>query len=168
MKRTISTIGYEGSTIESFVNALKHASIDVLIDVRDLPLSRKRGFSKNALAQILTVADIEYVHLKGLGDPKDGREAARAGKYDLFQKIFDRHMQTDIALRDLEIAAKLVRDRRTCLMCFECNHGHCHRSIVADQLAQMTRLTVTPLVVKSSRSGVLAPASFAQPVHVGI
>jgi uncharacterized protein (DUF488 family) len=164
MKRTISTIGYEGSTIESFVAALRHA----LIDVRDLPLSRKKGFSKNSLAQILADADIEYVHLKGLGDPKDGRLAARAGKYDLFQKIFGRHMQTDIALRDLEIAADLVKERRACLMRFECNHGHCHRSIVAERLAQMTQLSVTPLAVQNSRGAVLAPDSFAQPVHVGI
>jgi uncharacterized protein (DUF488 family) len=168
MKRTISTIGYEGSTIEGFVAALRRASIDVLIDVRDLPLSRKKGFSKNSLAQILADADIEYVHLKGLGDPKDGRLAARAGKYDLFQKIFGRHMQTDIALRDLEIAADLVRERRACLMCFECDHGHCHRSIVADLLAQMTQLTVTPLAVQNSRGAVPAPDSFTQPVHVGI
>jgi uncharacterized protein (DUF488 family) len=87
---------------------LRHASIDVLIDVRDVPLSRKKGFSKNGLAQILADADIEYVHLKGLGDPKDGRDAARAGEYDLFQKIFSRHMRTKIALRDLNIAAEIA------------------------------------------------------------
>jgi Protein of unknown function, DUF488 len=145
MKRTISTIGYEGSTIESFVAALKHASIDVLIDVRDLPLSRKKGFSKNALALRLADADIEYVHLKGLGDPKEGRQAARGGKYDLFRNIFGRHMQTDVALRDLAIAANLVKSRRACLMCFECDHGHCHRSIIADRLTHMTQLAVTPL-----------------------
>jgi uncharacterized protein (DUF488 family) len=168
MKRTISTIGYEGSTIQSFVAALRHASIEVLIDVRDLPLSRKKGFSKNSLAQILAESDIEYIHLKGLGDPKDGRLAARAGKFDLFQKIFGRHMQTDIALRDLEIAADLVKDRRACLMCFECHHGNCHRSIVAERLAQMTQLTVTPLAVQNAGGAVLAPDSFTQPVHVGI
>lgn len=156
MNRTIATIGYEGSTIERFVAALKHASIDVLIDVRDVPLSRKKGFSKNGLAQILTSAGIEYVHLKGLGDPKDGRDAARAGEYDLFEKIFGRHMQTKSALRDLDIAADIVRARHACLMCFECHHGKCHRSIVADRLAQMTHLTVTPLTVQDGREGKFA------------
>ena len=77
-------------------------------------------------------------------------------------------MQTDIALRDLEIAAYLVRDRRACLMCFECNHGHCHRSIVADRLARMTQLTVTPLTVENARDAVSAPASFTQLAYVGI
>lgn len=111
MKRTIRTIGYEGSTIEHFIAALRHAEIDVLIDVRELPLSRKKGFSKNQLAEILAKADIEYVHLRGLGDPKDGRNAARAGNYGLFQTIFDRHMKTKVALRDLDIAAELVKAR---------------------------------------------------------
>jgi uncharacterized protein (DUF488 family) len=147
MKHTISTIGYEGSTIDAFVSALQRASIDVLIDVRDLPLSRKRGFSKNRLAKTLATFGIEYVHLRGLGDPKAGRQAARAGKYGLFQTIFDRHMETEAAVRDVNIAAELVSASRACLMCFECNHTKCHRSIVADRLAQITRLTVTPLIV---------------------
>lgn len=168
MKRTISTIGYEGSTIDIFVTALKSASIDVLIDVRDLPLSRKKGFSKNSLAQRLAGAGIEYIHLKGLGDPKDGRQAARAGKYDQFRKIFGRHMQTEAALRDLEIAAGLVRKRRACLMCFECSHGHCHRSIVANRLAEMTLLAVTPLAVHDSRRAVSASDAFLQGAYVGI
>jgi uncharacterized protein (DUF488 family) len=153
MNRTIATIGYEGSTIERFVAALKCASIDVLIDVRDVPLSRKKGFSKNGLAEILADADIEYVHLKGLGDPKDGRTAARAGQFDLFQTIFGRHMKTETAIRDLGIAASIVRARRACLMCFECHHEKCHRSIVAARLARMTQLTVTPLSVQHSHMG---------------
>lgn len=153
---TIATVGYEGSTIERFVAALQHASIDVLIDVRDLPLSRKKGFSKNRLAEILAAAGIEYVHLRGLGDPKDGRNAARAGNYRLFEKIFARHMQSDAARRDLDRAAELVSTRRACLMCFECNHAQCHRSIVADRLSQITELTVTPLTVHDTHPGRVA------------
>ena len=149
MKKTISTIGYEGATIEAFVAMLQDASIDVLIDVRDLPLSRKKGFSKNQLAQNLEAAGIDYIHLKGLGDPKEGRNAARAGNYELFRKIFGRHMETEIALRDIDIAAKLVKARRGCLMCFECHHEKCHRSIVAERLARMTRLPVVPLTIRN-------------------
>jgi uncharacterized protein (DUF488 family) len=154
MKNTIATIGYEGATIDDFVVTLQRASIDVLIDVRDLPLSRKKGFSKNQLAETLTANGIEYVHLRGLGDPKPGREAARAGNYALFQKIFGQHMKSDDALRDVGIAADIVRTRRACLMCFECSHERCHRSIVAETLAQTTQLTITPLSVhdvKASR-----------------
>jgi uncharacterized protein (DUF488 family) len=156
MKQTISTIGYEGTTIGAFVAALRGASIDVLIDVRDLPLSRKKGFSKNQLAQILAKSNIEYVHLKGLGDPKDGRNAARAGDYELFRKIFGQHMETEIALRDIDTAATLVKNRRSCLMCFECLHHNCHRSIVAESLSRITKLAITPLTVPPSHANATA------------
>lgn len=168
MTRTIATIGYEGSTIERFVDALSHAAIDILIDVRDLPLSRKKGFSKNQLAQILAASGIEYVHLRGLGDPKDGRNAARAGNYALFQTIFGRHMKTEPALHDIHIAAELVRTRRACLMCFECNHEKCHRSIVADRLATITQLSVTPLTVQDGPVGRAPPKPIALASYVGI
>jgi len=156
MKHAISTIGYEGSAVAEFVAALLRASIEVLIDVRDLPLSRKKGFSKNQLAKTLAAAGIDYVHLRGLGNPKAGREAARSGNYGLFQKIFDRHGKTEAALRDMDTAAELVRGRRACLMCFESNHAECHRSIVAARLAQMTKLTVTPLAVHDRGIGRVA------------
>lgn len=149
-KKMISTIGYEGSTIDNFVMTLKRDSISLLIDVRDLPLSRKKGFSKNHLAEILKQHGIQYVHLRGLGDPKEGRMAARAGDYKLFEKIFGRHMKTKTALKDLETAADLVRSHHACLMCFECEHEKCHRSIVADGLAEITGLTVKPLKVQDN------------------
>lgn len=151
MKHSISTIGYEGATVAGFVATLKHASINLLIDVRDLPLSRKRGFSKNQLAEILMSSGIEYVHLKGLGDPREGRMAARAGDYGLFKKIFGKHLGTDLALKHMDVAAELVRDWQACLMCFEYDPTQCHRSIVAGKLAQMTGLTVAPLAVQNSR-----------------
>jgi uncharacterized protein (DUF488 family) len=156
MKRTISTLGYEGATIEQFVGTLKLASVTLLIDVRDLPLSRKKGFSKNQLADVMGVSGIKYVHLRGLGDPKEGRAAARAGNYALFEKIFGRHMRSAVAARDLEIAAKLTRDARACLMCFEADYEKCHRSIVAGHLARKTGLTVTPLLIQDSRMGQIA------------
>lgn len=168
MKHTITTIGYEGSTIERFVATLRHASIDTLIDVRDLPLSRKKGFSKRQLAEILTASGIEYIHLRGLGDPKDGRNAARAGDYGLFRAIFGRHMETEPALRDIDIAAGLMRSRSACLMCFECSHTKCHRSIVADRLARITQLTVTPLTVQDGPVGGAWPKPTALSLHAGI
>ena len=156
MRQPISTIGYEGATVESFVATLRHASIDLVIDVRDVPLSRKKGFSRNQLAEILMSNDTDYLHLNGLGDPRDGRMAARAGDFTLFQKIFDKHLQTDLALIHMEAAAKLVRERATCLMCFEFDPATCHRSIVAGRLAQMTGLTIMPLAVHHRRGGQIA------------
>jgi uncharacterized protein (DUF488 family) len=147
MTSTIATIGYEGTTIERFIGTLRNASIDTLIDVRAVPLSRKKGFSKNSLAQILADAEIDYVHLRGLGDPKDGRMAARAGEHELFQQIFAKHMQTEAAIRDLAIAARIAQCRRTCLMCFEAHHEKCHRSIVAQLLSGLTGLSIVSLAV---------------------
>ena len=100
--------------------------------------------------------DIDYIHLKGLGDPRDGRIAARAGDFGLFQKIFNKHLQTDLALTHMEAAAKLVSERATCLMCFESDPATCHRSIVAGRLAQMTGLPIMPLTVHHRRGRQIA------------
>src|SRR5215213_5559790 len=75
----IFTIGYEGATVPEFLAALKDAGVERVIDVRALPLSRRPGFSKSPLRAALEEAGIEYVHLKALGTPADGRAAARAG-----------------------------------------------------------------------------------------
>lgn len=131
---TVYTIGYEGTDIERFVQTLKAVGIEVLADVRAVALSRKKGFSKTALRNALAEAGIEYVHFNALGDPKPGREAARAGKYDLFRKIYGKHLSTleaQAALKELEIA---VQDKVTCLLCFERDPNVCHRSIVTEAL----------------------------------
>ena len=145
MTRRIATIGYEGATIEEFVASLRHASVDLLIDVRDVPISRKKGFSKNRLAEYLAAEGIDYVHLKGLGDPKEGREAARAGKYALFERIFGKHLRSAAAIDALEEAASLAKSQRICLMCFEADAQRCHRTMVADRLSDMTGLSVVAL-----------------------
>lgn len=127
---TIYTIGYEGTDIERVVQTLKAVGVGVLADVRAVALSRKKGFSKTALRNRLAEEGIEYVHFNALGDPKPGREAARAGKYDLFRKIYRKHLATSDAqysFRELQIT---VQDKTTCLLCFERDPNVCHRSIV--------------------------------------
>lgn len=145
MQKMIATIGYEGASIERFVEVLTHASIDLLIDVRQMPISRKPGFSKNKLAEVLASKGIAYVHLRGLGDPKPGREAARKGDYAGFQRIFRLHLGSKDAQFDLATAAGLVQKHHACLMCFEADFETCHRTIVADHLADITSLHVRPL-----------------------
>lgn len=149
MARVIATIGYEGTTLEAFIRALRRAGVDHLVDVRAVALSRKQGFSKSQLAAALAASGIEYTHLRGLGDPKDGRLAARAGDYREFERIFSRHMKTAAAREDLETAVDLVSPGRACLMCFEADHSTCHRRIVAESLAKVTGLKVMPLQVVS-------------------
>lgn len=145
MTNTIATIGYEGTTLDVFIQTLKRARVQLLIDVREVALSRKKGFSKSQLAAALEAAGIRYLHLRSLGDPKEGREAARAGDYRRFRRVFAAHMRSPAAQADLARAVDLVQERRACLMCFEADPGECHRTIVADQLAASTGLPVAAL-----------------------
>ncbi|MCE6073732.1 DUF488 family protein [Agrobacterium vitis] len=138
----ISTIGYEGSDIDDFVAVLQHAGIDVLVDVRDLPASRKRGFSKNQLKLCLEEKGIEYLHLKVLGDPKEGREAARSGLMTKFREIFCSHIDNEQASLALKHLATLGSQKHICLMCFERNHHCCHRSILIDYLKKICNFEV--------------------------
>lgn len=143
----LATIGYEGTDIDSFIGVLRQNEIETLVDVRELPLSRKKGFSKNKLREALTEAGINYVHLKCLGDPKEGRLAARAGNYGEFRKIFSAHMETSPALEGLAQLEEIVKSSSTCLLCFERCHTECHRSIVVERLSETTDLKVSNLVV---------------------
>jgi uncharacterized protein (DUF488 family) len=153
MNHPLYTIGYEGARIDEFVETLLEAGVQTLVDVRDVPISRKKGFSKSILRETLADHGIEYVHLRGLGDPKPGREAARSGDFPRFREIFGAHMKTQCAQLDLEIAGNLAKDIAICLMCFERDHCTCHRSIVAHHIVGMTGLRVHNLAVerKSAR-----------------
>ena len=148
MRHAIYTIGYEGSTIEDFVETLKENDISLLVDIRDFPGSRKKGFSKSTLSAILHSFDIGYIHLRGLGDPKEGRDAARAGKRKDFLRIFHTHLKTTDAQIDLSRAAGLVAAEPACLLCYERDHTQCHRDIVASLLAERESLSVRNLQVR--------------------
>jgi uncharacterized protein (DUF488 family) len=92
--QTIYTIGYEGASVQGLIGTLEHMGIQHVLDVRELPQSRRPGFSKKVLAEALAQAGIEYSHLRQLGDPKNGREAARRGDINEFKAIFEAHMDT--------------------------------------------------------------------------
>ena len=131
---TIHTIGYEGSTIEDFVATLKLHNVQVLIDIRDVPISRKPGFSKKALSEKLENAGVEYRHLRSLGDPKPGREAARRGDMETFERIFREHLDGDSAQEELIQAIEITSGEQACLLCYERDHSGCHRAIVAEEM----------------------------------
>lgn len=130
----IYTIGYEGTDIERFIRTLKLVGVAQLVDVRAVPISRKKGFSKNGLRERVEAEGIRYVHLSALGDPKPGREAAKAGRFDQFRKIYAKHLSGVVAQESLSTLAKLITASPTCLMCFERNPKECHRSIIASEL----------------------------------
>ena len=126
----IYTVGYEATHIDQFVRALIEAEVELLADVRAVPLSRKRGFSKTALADRLSREGIRYAHFKALGDPKTGREAARAGRIAEFKSVYSRHLRTTEAVVALAELAQVATTTRICLMCFERDPSVCHRSMV--------------------------------------
>lgn len=145
MTRTLRTIGYEGATVEGFLAALTRAHVSVLLDIRAVAVSRRPGFSKTALREALAGAGIDYLHLRDLGDPKPGREAARAGRLAEFERIYRKHLASPLAMEALAEAEKLVARQAACLLCYEAEPNGCHRSIVAGALAGKTGLAVQHL-----------------------
>lgn len=137
-QKKIYTAGYEDATLHGFVDTLKKAGVETLIDVRAVPMSRKPGFSKNRLAERLAQEGIGYVSLKSLGTPAEGRMAARRGRLTEMRAIFAAHMETSAAVGDLQEAVRIAGDSCSCLLCFEAQPNCCHRSIVA---AEMQRIT---------------------------
>jgi uncharacterized protein (DUF488 family) len=136
---TLYTIGYEGTDIDRFVATLKAVGVRVLVDVRALPLSRKKGFSKNGLRARIEREGMEYVHFSALGDPKKGRDAARAGRFDQFRAIYNKHLAQTEPQAKLRQLGAVVKERPTCLMCFERDPTECHRLIIASQLPKSVR-----------------------------
>jgi uncharacterized protein (DUF488 family) len=147
----LSTIGYEGTTIDKVVTTLKNANVALLIDVRAVPQSRKPGFSKRQLAAALDEVGIAYVHLQALGTPKPGRDAVRAGHPERMVPIFRDHMTSDRSRTELAQATQLARERPSCLLCFERDHNTCHRQLVAEMIVAETRQTVHHLAVQLER-----------------
>jgi len=127
------TIGYEQTPSKAVLDELQSAGVKLLVDVRAVTSSRRPGFSKNQLAAGLDERGIAYVHLKGLGTPKEGRLAARSGKYDELYRIFSKHLQTIQAKEELdELSALVKKAGPVCLLCYERNHEHCHRRWIAE------------------------------------
>jgi uncharacterized protein (DUF488 family) len=147
MAQKLYTLGYESAAIDDFIATLKSMGIERIIDVREYPLSRRKGFSKNILHALLNANDIEYIHLRGLGDPKEGREAARAGDYKKFLKIFSSHMKTEQAQNDLKTAIDLSQVSTSCLLCYERSPDECHRTIVATAMVEDTGQKISPIGV---------------------
>ena len=141
----IATIGYEKAQIEEVIEALSAFEVRTLVDIRELPISRNRPFAKRNLKTAIEAAGMAYLHVKALGDPKPGRDAARAGDYSRFVEIFQAHLSADPAQAALASVEALVRKHQICLLCFEREPTYCHRSIVADTLATRVNGAVTHL-----------------------
>lgn len=144
---SVATIGYEGTTMPAFLESLGAAKVELLVDIRAIASSRRPGFAKTALAANLATIDIEYLHLRALGTPADGRAAARAGRQDELRRIYLEHLATEAAQTELEVVAGLVRSgRRIALLCFEADAARCHRRFVADALVDTLGVRIVNLM----------------------
>jgi uncharacterized protein (DUF488 family) len=142
--KTLFTIGYEKTKPDAVIGELKRVKVKILVDTRAIAASRKPGFSKRQLAAELDEAGISYLHLQKLGTPTAGRKAAHKGDYDTAWKIYDKHIKTAGAQRELAELVSLVKSgKRVCLLCFERDPAECHRSRIAAQVKKRM-----PIVVK--------------------
>jgi hypothetical protein len=133
----IYTVGYEGMALADFLRQLRRARVQIVVDVRDVPLSRKRGFSKTALAAALDAAGIEYLHIRSLGCPKPIRDRYRTNKdWNAYTTAFMNHLREQTAAVG-ELAA-VCEARVAALLCYEADAGFCHRTYVARAAAAMS------------------------------
>ena len=137
----IFTIGYEGTAVGEFLDALKTAGVQRVIDVRALPLSRRPGFSKSALRGALEEAGIDYVHLKALGTPADGRAAARAGRHADMARIYASQLELPEAIAQGGQMIALADEKPTALLCFERDPAQCHRTLLLEAVAPDAEVT---------------------------
>lgn len=141
------TIGYEGAAWAPFLAALEAQGVRQVIDVRQLPLSRRPGFSKSPLAAGLAAAGIEYVHLRALGTPPEGRAANKRREWARFWAIVDNSLASLEAAHALAHAAALAASRRSCLLCYERDPCICHRLRVGEHLRDHHGFTLHHLQV---------------------
>ncbi|MGA9299348.1 MAG: DUF488 domain-containing protein [Bradyrhizobium sp.] len=140
------TIGYEQTPAKSVLDELEQAGVKLLVDVRAVASSRRPGFSKSQLAAGLDGRGISYVHLRGLGTPKEGRLAARAGQYETLQKIYAKHLKTAQAKEELDELSALVKTSGPiCILCYERDHQHCHRRWIAEIIEERDAVQIKNL-----------------------
>jgi uncharacterized protein (DUF488 family) len=145
--KKLFTIGYEQTPAKSVLDELDQAGVKLLVDVRAVASSRRPGFSKSQLAAGLDERGISYLHLRGLGTPKDGREAARSGKYDVLRRIYSAHLKTAQAREELdELSALVKKSGPVCILCYERDHAHCHRKWIAEIIEDRDGVKIENLV----------------------
>jgi len=146
--RTIFTIGYEQATQAAVIGALRDAGVDVVADVRYLPLSRRPGFSKSSLKAAAEEAGIAYRHFKQLGTPAEGRAAARRGDHAELARIYGGQLELPDAMAQMAELHELACEKRVALLCYERDAAECHRSLLYDALFDgFARVDLEPALV---------------------
>jgi len=131
----VFTIGYEGATVGEFLKALTDAGVKRVIDVRAVPNSRRPGFSKTPLRNALAEEEIDYVHLRALGTPADGRAAARAGRHDDLVRIYAGQLELPEAIAQGAQMLDLASETPSAVLCYERDPADCHRTLLLSAIA---------------------------------
>ena len=145
MSARLFTIGYEGKTVDEFLGELQGAGVDLLIDVRAVAASRRPGFSKTALSAALAERGIDYLHLRPLGTPAAGRQAARAGRTAEMRAIYADQLETPEAGLAMAKALAEAGQRRAALLCYERDAPVCHRAMLAERMVAAADFEVVDL-----------------------
>jgi uncharacterized protein (DUF488 family) len=148
---TIFTIGYEQATQAAVIATLRAAEVELLADIRYLPLSRRPGFSKNSLKAAVEEAGIAYRHFRDLGTPAEGRAAARRGDHVELARVYAGQLELPQALAQMAELRALAEDTRVCLLCYERDAAECHRSLLFDALfGDFARVDLEPELLPAS------------------
>jgi uncharacterized protein (DUF488 family) len=145
--KKLFTIGYEQTPAKAVLDELQRAGVKLLVDVRAIASSRRPGFSKTQLAAGLDERGISYLHLRGLGTPKEGRMAARNGDMKALGKIYHAHLKTPQARMEMdELDALVMKAGPVCILCYERDHNTCHRKLIAEIIADREGVKIDNLV----------------------
>lgn len=135
------TIGYEGKSLETYINQLIINDVKVLCDVRKNPLSKKWGFSKSLLKDACEKVNIKYVHIPQLGIESEERHDLKT--ISDYKKLFETYEKTTLRVNNsylLSIIEILQDNKRVALTCFEKDVCMCHRGVVAKSLMSLDAL----------------------------
>ena len=156
----IYTVGYEGLDIDSFLSLLAENDIETVVDVREMPLSRKPGFSKKSLASVLNLSGREYVQRVDLGCPKLVRDRYREdGNWKRYTEGFMKHLKAqDDAIAEL---SALAATSNCALLCYEADPNFCHRSMVASAVKDYCGARVTHIKASAKKASPVAALQLA-------
>lgn len=136
----IGSVGYERyRSVEDFARLLAGAGVERLVDVRELPISRRRGFAKSALAAALAEESIEYLHLRCMGNPKEFRDLYKSGKVAEGRAGYE-HLLAHERTEELRELAVTIQEKRSALMCVEAEEDVCHRQVIFEALREQLDL----------------------------
>ncbi len=140
----LMTIGYEGLTIDAYINKLIEQNVALVVDVRRNPISMKYGFSKTRFQNYLKSAGITYEHIPELGIASSERKNLKTESD--YRALFQKYAATALPNRgkELQRISELVRQyRRIALTCFEAEPTSCHRHKITERLAQEKGWTIS-------------------------